>query len=181
AVGAGQALIISVGDATQIYEIEQVESATQIRLTSPLKQDYSGEYAILTFYIDSVPDFARKLSAIIGYFQGQLTSLQELTTSDSEVEFIKPDGTTVKIPSIKYLTKWVTDYQEWFDNACEEIDNAAENAAEAKVARDEAVQAKLDAIAAATDVEEYKEQAKQSAEQLQVLLSEIKGGMDSLP
>ncbi|MGT3282657.1 phage tail protein, partial [Yersinia enterocolitica] len=30
-------------------------------------------------------------------------------------------------------------------------------------------------------VEEYKEQAKQSAEQLQVLLSEIKGGMDSLP
>ena len=165
AIGAGQALIISVGDATQVYEIAQVESATQIRLTSPLKQDYFGEYAILTFYIDSVPDFARKLSSIIGYFQGQLTGLQELVTSDNAVDFIKPDGTSIKIPSINSLTKWVTEYQAWFDNAREEIDGAATNAAEAKAARDAAVQAKLDAIAAATGVEEYAQESKKYANQ----------------
>lgn len=165
AIGAGQALIISVGDATQVYEIAQVESATQIRLTSPLKQDYFGEYAILTFYIDSVPDFARKLSSIIGYFQGQLTGLQELVTSDNAVDFIKPDGTSIKIPSINSLTKWVTEYQAWFDNAREEIDGAATNAAEAKAARDAAVQAKLDAIAAAAGVEEYAQESKKYANQ----------------
>ncbi|MFQ6242887.1 hypothetical protein ACNSO7_24415 [Yersinia enterocolitica] len=165
AVGAGQALIISVGDATQIYEIEQVESATQIRLTSPLKQDYSGEYAILTFYVDSVPDFARRLSTLIGYFTTQLTGLQDLVTSDSDVTFIKPDGTSVIIPSIHALTKWVDEYKKWFDTAREGIDNAATNASEAKAGRDEAEQAKLDAITAATGAEEYAQQAEDYAEQ----------------
>ncbi|MGM7743102.1 hypothetical protein ACS780_21415 [Yersinia enterocolitica] len=168
AVGAGQALIISVGDATQIYEIEQVESATQIRLTSPLKQDYSGEYAILTFYVDSVPDFARRLSTLIGYFTTQLAGLQDLVTSDSDVTFIKPDGTSVIIPSIHALTKWVDEYKKWFDGARDDIDNVAGNANEAKAARDEAVQARLEAIAAATGSEKYKEQAKDYAAQAAV-------------
>ena len=84
-LGRGQMLIVAVGANVAILEIDKINSNTQLQLAVP----YTGTagttltYAIASIYSDSVPDFARKLTAWMLEFQGVVASLvtnTELTT-----------------------------------------------------------------------------------------------------
>jgi hypothetical protein len=72
-IGTGQALLVPADGDVKIYEIARVDSATQLTLSADAGSVAAGsEYAILSFYTDSTPDFARRLSAhqsLDGYYQ----------------------------------------------------------------------------------------------------------------
>lgn len=73
-VGAGQMIVVPGSGTVQVYEILSVESNTSLTLTTPFTGTTAAGsgYAILTFYVDSEPDFSRRLAAQLTYYQSQL-------------------------------------------------------------------------------------------------------------
>ncbi|MCB5311897.1 phage tail protein, partial [Yersinia intermedia] len=110
-IGAGQALLIPGSGTVKIYEIKSVDSDTKITLVSSPGTIAAGQaYAIMSFYVDSVPDFARRLSAQLSYYQSQMDGWQQILTGTGDITLTAPDNTTVVvIPSMSKLTKWFAD------------------------------------------------------------------------
>ena len=104
-IGPGQALFIPGAGAVKVYEIARVNSATQLTLTDDAGTVAAGQaYAIMSFYSDSVPDFARRLAAQLSYYQGQMDGWQEIMTGTGTITLEAPDGTQVTLSSFKKLT-----------------------------------------------------------------------------
>ncbi|HBI10095.1 MAG TPA: hypothetical protein DDY57_08080, partial [Franconibacter pulveris] len=104
-IGPGQALLIPGAGTVKVYEISRVDSATQLTLTDDAGTMAAGQvYAIMSFYSDSVPDFARRLSAQLSYYQSQMDGWQEIMTGNGSVTLEAPDGTQVTLSSFKKLT-----------------------------------------------------------------------------
>lgn len=104
-IGAGQALLIPGSGTVNMYEIASVTSATKLTLkTSPGTIAAGQAYAILSFYTDSVPDFARRLAAQLSYYQSQMDGWQQIMTGTGNVTLTAPDGTSVTISSFAKLT-----------------------------------------------------------------------------
>lgn len=104
-IGAGQALLIPGSGTVKMYEIASVTSATRLTLkTSPGTIAAGQAYAILSFYTDSVPDFARRLAAQLSYYQSQMDGWQQIMTGSGSITLTAPDNTTVTISSFAKLT-----------------------------------------------------------------------------
>ncbi|PLR40696.1 hypothetical protein CYR55_05295 [Chimaeribacter californicus] len=104
-IGPGQALLIPGAGTVKMYEIKSVDSATKLTLMSNAGTLAAGQaYAIMSFYTDSVPDFARRLAAQLSYYQSQMDGWQQLLTSTDSVTLVAPDGTSVSMSSIAKLT-----------------------------------------------------------------------------
>lgn len=104
-IGPGQALLVPAAGTVKMYEILRVDSATKITLASNADTVVAGSaYAILSFYMDSVPDFARRLSAQLSYYQTQMDGWQQIMTSTGSVTLEAPDGTQITLSSFKKLT-----------------------------------------------------------------------------
>lgn len=104
-IGPGQALLIPSAGTVKVYEIARVDSATQITLNDDAGTVAAGQaYAIMSFYGDSVPDFARRLSAQLSYYQSQMDGWQEIMTGTGSITLEAPDGTQVTVSSFKKLT-----------------------------------------------------------------------------
>ncbi|MES4612993.1 tail fiber domain-containing protein [Ewingella sp. CoE-038-23] len=105
-IGPGQMLLVPAAGTVQVYEILRVDSNTQLTL----KDNFVGTtaaasvYAIPSFYTDSVPDFARRLSAQLSYYQSQMDGWQQIMTGTGSVTLTTPNGQTVTISSFKKLT-----------------------------------------------------------------------------
>ncbi|MBS0967674.1 hypothetical protein CYR40_05455 [Chimaeribacter arupi] len=103
-IGPGQALLIPGAGTVKMYEIKSVDSATKLTLMSSAGTLAAGQaYAIMSFYTNSVPDFARRLAAQLSYYQGQMDGWQQLLTSTGTVTLTAPDGTSVAISSMSKL------------------------------------------------------------------------------
>ena len=104
-IGPGQALLIPGAGTVKVYEISRVDSATQLTLTNDAGTVSAGQaYAIMSFYSNSVPDFARRLSAQLSYYQAQMDGWQEIMTGTGSITLEAPDGTQVTVSSFKKLT-----------------------------------------------------------------------------
>ncbi|MCI0268585.1 UNVERIFIED_ASMBLY: hypothetical protein E7W40_14670 [Cronobacter sakazakii] len=104
-IGPGQALLIPSAGTVKVYEIARVDSATQITLNDDAGTVAAGQaYAIMSFYGDSVPDFSRRLSAQLSYYQSQMDGWQEIMTGTGSITLEAPDGTQVTVSSFKKLT-----------------------------------------------------------------------------
>ena len=104
-IGPGQALLIPGAGTVKMYEIASVTSATKLTLKTSAGTVAAGQaYAIMSFYTDSVPDFARRLAAQLSYYQSQMDGWQQLLTSTDSVTLIAPDGSSVMMSSIAKLT-----------------------------------------------------------------------------
>lgn len=104
-IGPGQALLIPAAGTVKMYEILRVDSATKLTLTSSAGTVAAGQaYAIMSFYTDSIPDFARRLSAQLSYYQSQMDGWQQIMTGTGSITITAPDGTNVTISSFKKLT-----------------------------------------------------------------------------
>ncbi|WP_312627823.1 pyocin knob domain-containing protein [Scandinavium sp.] len=104
-IGPGQALLIPAAGTVKMYEILRVDSATTLTLTSDAGTVSAGQaYAIMSFYSDSVPDFARRLAAQLSYYQTQMDGWQQIMTGTGSINITAPDGTSVTISSFKKLT-----------------------------------------------------------------------------
>lgn len=104
-IGPGQALLIPGAGTVKMYEIASVTNATKLTLKTSAGTVAAGQaYAIMSFYTDSVPDFARRLAAQLSYYQGQMDGWQQLLTGTGNVTLIAPDGTSVSMSSIAKLT-----------------------------------------------------------------------------
>lgn len=103
-IGAGQMLLVPGSGSVQIYEIATVKSDTELTLTDAVASDISGSaYAILAFYGNSYPDFARQLAAQLKYYQSQMDGWQEIMTGTGDVTLVAPDGTQLTISSMSEL------------------------------------------------------------------------------
>lgn len=104
-IGPGQALLIPGSGTVKMYEIASVQSATKLTLKTTAGTVAAGQaYAILSFYTDSVPDFARRLAAQLSYYQSQMDGWQQIMTGTGNITMTAPDGTTVTISSFSKLT-----------------------------------------------------------------------------
>lgn len=104
-IGPGQMLLVPGAGTVRAFEILAVDSNTQIRLvTSPGAALAGSAYAILSFYTDSVPDFARRLAAQLSYYQSQMEGWQQIMTGAGVISITAPDGTVVNISSFAKLT-----------------------------------------------------------------------------
>jgi len=104
-IGPGQALLVPAAGTVKMYEILRVDSATKLTLTSSAGTVAAGSaYAILSFYTDSIPDFARRLSAQLTYYQSQMDGWQQIMTGTGSITIDAPDGTQVTLSSFKKLT-----------------------------------------------------------------------------
>ncbi|OWF79244.1 hypothetical protein B4907_16775 [Yersinia kristensenii] len=102
-VGAGQILLVPGDGTVKMYEILAVDTDTRLRLVATPSPVISGVYAIISFYNDSVPDFARRLAAQLAYYQSQMDGWQKIMTGTGNVTIIAPDGTSVVIPSFAQM------------------------------------------------------------------------------
>lgn len=104
-IGPGQALLIPAAGTVKMYEILRVDSATKLTLTSEAGTVAAGQvYAIMSFYTDSIPDFARRLSAQLSYYQSQMDGWQQIMTGTGSITLTAPDGSSVTVSSFKKLT-----------------------------------------------------------------------------
>lgn len=107
AAAKGHLLVMVVGTAVDLYEVDYAESNTVFYLV----EAYRGEsgtgkaYAIDTSRTDSIPEFARRLNVTLGAYQQQSDALQALLTSDAaEITVTAPDGTIHKMIPWKRVT-----------------------------------------------------------------------------
>jgi len=105
-IGPGQMLLVPAAGTVQVYEILRVDSNTQLTLKDNFVGTTSAAsvYAIPSFYTDSVPDFARRLSAQLSYYQSQMDGWQQIMTGNGSVTLTAPNGQAVTISSFKKLT-----------------------------------------------------------------------------
>lgn len=95
-VAKGHLFCITSGTSVDFYEVDYVVSNTELYLV----QAYRGvtatgkAYEIITTFSDSVPEFARRLTATLSAYQQQSDAFQALLTSTAAtVEVTAPDGT----------------------------------------------------------------------------------------
>ncbi|MFU2317778.1 pyocin knob domain-containing S74 family peptidase [Rahnella sp. PCH160] len=104
-IGAGQAFLLPGSGTVKIYEIASVEDATHLTLKTTAGTVAAGAaYAVMSFYTDSVPDFAKRLAAQLSYYQSQMDGWQTIMTGTGTVTVAAPDGTVVNISSFAKLT-----------------------------------------------------------------------------
>ena len=96
-VAKGHLFCITSGTSVDFYEVDYVVSNTELYLV----QAYRGvtatgkTYEVITTFSDSIPEFARRMTAMLGVYQGQSDVMQLLLTSDaSSVTVTAPDGTS---------------------------------------------------------------------------------------
>lgn len=102
-IGSGQMLLVPGDGVVRIFEISSIDSNTQLRLVAIPDSPLTGNYAIASFYTDSVPDFARRLAAQLSYYQSQMDGWQKILTGTGIINLIAPDGTVVSVPSMSHL------------------------------------------------------------------------------
>jgi hypothetical protein len=102
-IGSGQMLLVPGDGVVRIFEISSIDSNTQLRLVAIPDAPLAGNYAIASFYTDSVPDFARRLAAQLSYYQSQMDGWQKILTGTGIINLIAPDGTVVSVPSMSYI------------------------------------------------------------------------------
>ncbi len=106
-VAKGHLFCITSGTSVDFYEVDYVVSNTELYLV----QAYRGTtatgkaYEIITTFSDSVPEFARRLTATLSAYQQQSDAFQALLTSTATtVEVTAPDGTKQTLISWKRVT-----------------------------------------------------------------------------
>ena len=105
-VSAGRMLILQISNQIDIYEIESVQSDTQLTLSD----NYSGEtikglkYTIPTSPSVSIEQFALEIASSLAYHQKQLDGWQKILTGSGDVTLTAPDGQKVTIKSQKSLS-----------------------------------------------------------------------------
>ncbi|MNE04002.1 hypothetical protein D3C80_965230 [compost metagenome] len=103
----GHLFCITSGTSVDFYEVDYVVSNTELYLV----QAYRGvtatgkAYEIITTFSDSVPEFARRLTATLSAYQQQSDAFQALLTSTATtVEVTAPDGTKQTLIPWKRVT-----------------------------------------------------------------------------
>lgn len=102
-VSAGRMLLLPAAGTVQVYEIESVQSDTQLTLVSA----YTGAtgtgkaYAIPTSPAVSIEQFAHEFASTLAYYQQQLSGWQQILTGTGNVTLTTPDGQTVTVRSQK--------------------------------------------------------------------------------
>ncbi|WP_412705080.1 hypothetical protein Aerorivi_02530 [Aeromonas rivipollensis] len=106
-VAKGHLFCITSGTSVDVYEVDYVVSNTELYLV----QAYRGvtatgkAYEIITTFSDSVPEFARRLTATLSAYQQQSDAFQALLTSTATtVEVTAPDGTKQTLIPWKRVT-----------------------------------------------------------------------------
>ncbi|MDY7841863.1 hypothetical protein UXA24_12880 [Aeromonas caviae] len=106
-VAKGHLFCITSGTSVDFYEVDYVVSNTELYLV----QAYRGTtatgkaYEIITTFSDSVPEFARRLTATLSAYQQQSDAFQALLTSSATtVEVTAPDGTKQTLIPWKRVT-----------------------------------------------------------------------------
>lgn len=106
-VAKGHLFCITSGTSVDFYEVDYVASNTELYLV----QAYRGitaagkAYEVITTFSDSVPEFARRLTATLGAYQQQSDALQALLTSNAAtIEVTAPDGTKQTLIPWKRVT-----------------------------------------------------------------------------
>ncbi|MFM5261102.1 hypothetical protein ACEUAS_02165 [Aeromonas caviae] len=96
-VAKGHLFCITSGTSVDFYEVDYVVSNTELYLV----QAYRGTtgtgkaYEVITTFSDSIPEFARRMTAMLGVYQGQSDVMQLLLTSDAaSVTVTAPDGSS---------------------------------------------------------------------------------------
>ncbi|HDL7098283.1 TPA: hypothetical protein U5D73_000096 [Yersinia enterocolitica] len=137
-IAPGQMIFIPGSGQVVIYEILAVDSDTKIRITRNIATAITNsEYAIVTTVSNSMSDLARRTAVQLALYQKLLEDWQDITTGTGDVTIIAPDGSTVVIPALS----WISDSKTWFDANKELIEGAGEAVAGAEAARDQAVAA----------------------------------------
>ncbi|MFM5247107.1 hypothetical protein, partial [Aeromonas caviae] len=133
-VAKGHLFCITSGTSVDFYEVDYVVSNTELYLV----QSYRGStatgkaYEIITTFSDSVPEFARRLTATLSAYQQQSDAFQALLTSTATtVEVTAPDGTKQTLIPWKRVT---SEGEGQAARAKTEADKAAVSAEEAKSA-----------------------------------------------
>ncbi|WAT01530.1 hypothetical protein [Rouxiella chamberiensis] len=105
-IGPGQMFLVPGSGTVLMFEILSVDSNTQLTLASTFTGTTAtaAAYAIPSFYVDSVPDFARRLAAQLSYYQSQMDGWQQIMTGTGTIALTAPDGTTVNLSSFAKLT-----------------------------------------------------------------------------
>ena len=106
-VAKGHLFCITSGTSVDFYEVDYVVSNTELYLV----QAYRGvtatgkAYEIITTFSDSIPEFARRLTATLSAYQQQSDAFQALLTSTATtVEVTAPDGTKQTLIPWKRVT-----------------------------------------------------------------------------
>lgn len=99
----GQPMII----ADIFYEIEKVISDTSILLATNYRGATANNvaYSVVTTAEGSSTDLARRAAQVMGYYQGQLDTLNALMAGTGNVTATLPDGTVVTLPAWSELKK----------------------------------------------------------------------------
>ncbi|MEZ6952565.1 MULTISPECIES: hypothetical protein [unclassified Aeromonas] len=133
-VAKGHLFCITSGTSVDFYEVDYVVSNTELYLV----QAYRGTtatgkaYEVITTFSDSIPEFARRMTAMLGVYQGQSDVMQLLLTSDAaSVTVTAPDGTSHTLVPWKRVT---SEGEGQAARAKLEADKAASSAEEAKSA-----------------------------------------------
>ncbi|MCU1787530.1 hypothetical protein CUU54_01500 [Pectobacterium polaris] len=100
-VSAGRMLLLPAAGTVQIYEIESVQSDTQLTLVSAFSgATGSGKpYAIPTSPSVSIEQFAHEFASTLAYYQQQLQGWQSILTGTGNITLTTPDGQTVTVRS----------------------------------------------------------------------------------
>ncbi|MFJ5428962.1 pyocin knob domain-containing protein [Pectobacterium actinidiae] len=139
-VSSGRMLLLPAAGTVQIYEIESVQSDTQLTLVSPFSGTTgSGKsYAIPTSPSVSLEQFAHEFASTLSYYQQQLQGWQSILTGTGNITLTTPDGETVTVRS----------QAEW-----DALLNTKANAAQVSKKRGQLGTVNLNALTASSDGE----------------------------
>ncbi|MBT9429099.1 hypothetical protein [Candidatus Symbiopectobacterium endolongispinus] len=100
-VSAGRMLLLPAAGTVQIYEIESVQSDTQLTLVSAFTgtTGTGKAYAIPTSPAVSIEQFAHEFASTLAYYQQQLSGWQQILTGTGNVTLTTPDGQAVTVRS----------------------------------------------------------------------------------
>ncbi|MEI7341400.1 pyocin knob domain-containing protein [Pectobacterium brasiliense] len=100
-VSAGRMLLLPGAGTVQVYEIESVQSNTQLTLVSAFSGTTgSGKpYAIPTSPTVSIEQFAHEFASTLAYYQQQLQGWQSILTGSGNITLTTPDGQAVTVRS----------------------------------------------------------------------------------
>lgn len=100
-VSAGRMLLLPGSGTVQIYEIESVQSDTELTLVSAFSgATGSGKlYAIPTSPSVSIEQFAHEFASTLAYYQQQLQGWQSILTGSGNITLTTPDGQSVTVRS----------------------------------------------------------------------------------
>lgn len=100
-VSAGRMLLLPAAGTVQIYEIESVQSDTQLTLVSAFTgaTGTGKAYAIPTSPAVSIEQFAHEFASTLAYYQQQLSGWQQIQTGTGNVTLTTPDGQSVTVRS----------------------------------------------------------------------------------